>query len=104
MVKINDKKHITKDGLVKKNPKNVPRYRVYYESPTNFGYEKSDIRFFTRKDEAQKYLDKLRDEMVIDGRETDDTLSVLMEDLVSGDIIGYQSEPDEDEGYQEVIR
>lgn len=99
MVKINNKQHITKDGVVKRNPSKVGRYRVYWAEPTTFGYEKVGIKFYSNKTDAEKALLKLRDQLL--DPDVSEESAVHMEDLVTGAKRGYIVDDSDDRGYQE---
>ncbi len=61
--------------------------RVHYETPTNFGYEKSDIKLFKDKKKADSYAKKLVKELKERAQETDDDEMVIIENLNSGEVI-----------------
>jgi hypothetical protein len=61
--------------------------RVHYETPTNFGYEKSDIKLFKDKKKADSYAKKLVKELKERAKETDDDEMVIVENLNSGEFI-----------------
>lgn len=56
-------------------------YRVYAEGPTNFGYEKYFIKVFDNKSQAKKYFDETVKVVKKEAKDTDDVLSVVMEDI-----------------------
>jgi hypothetical protein len=71
----------------------VSRFRVCWVIPENNGYyeySRTAFRFFREKDDATKYLEKLRGMIgLVVKAEDNENVSVEMEDLLTGEIIGY---------------
>jgi len=99
MTKINSSYHVTVDGVVKKNPTKVARYRVYWAEPTTWGYSKEDIQFYSTKAGAERALDKMRNNLM--DSNVSEGAAVHMEDLLTGFLRGYVVDDSDDRGYQE---
>ena len=67
--------------------KMAKQYRVYYVEPTNFGYNKADIKLFNSFSQANAYALTLVKELRRSAKETDDDESVIIEELSSGQIV-----------------
>ena len=72
------------------NKRHLPRIntiRVYGTAPTSWGEEKENIKLFSDKNLANKYFDKLVIDYTEAAKGTDDDLSVIMEDMKTGNHI-----------------
>ena len=86
-MKINKKQHITKRGIIKKNPTTVKRFRVYDVEQNNFGEDKINIKYYTNLNKAMLDFNNRIKEMIEDFNLLEDYSGSKIEDLLNNKII-----------------